>query len=41
LDYTASPLNPGLLQVTAGVVSLGAAVSIILLDVSMPVSSNR
>lgn len=36
LDYSASPLNPGLVQVTAGVVSLGAAVSIILLDVSMP-----
>ncbi|XP_023713086.1 transmembrane protein 241 isoform X5 [Cryptotermes secundus] len=36
LDYSASPLNPGLVQVTAGVVSLGAAVSIILLDISMP-----
>ena len=38
LDYSASPLNPGLLQVTAGVVSLGTAVSIILLDISLPVS---
>ncbi|XP_069692639.1 UDP-N-acetylglucosamine transporter TMEM241-like isoform X2 [Periplaneta americana] len=36
LDYSASPLNPGLVQVTAGVISLGTAVSIILLDISMP-----
>lgn len=36
LDYSASPLNPGLVQVTAGVVSLGAAVSIILVDLSVP-----
>ncbi|KDR15012.1 transmembrane protein 241-like isoform X4 [Zootermopsis nevadensis] len=36
LDCSASLLNPGLVQVTAGLVSLGAAVSVILLDVSLP-----
>ncbi|KAJ9584454.1 hypothetical protein L9F63_021208 [Diploptera punctata] len=36
LDYSSSPLNPGLVQITAGIISLGTAVSIILLDISMP-----
>ncbi|PSN55260.1 hypothetical protein C0J52_05838 [Blattella germanica] len=36
LDYSASPLNPGLIQVTAGVISLGTAISIILLDLNLP-----
>ncbi|XP_066992350.1 UDP-N-acetylglucosamine transporter TMEM241 homolog [Anabrus simplex] len=36
LDYSSSPLNIGLVQVTAGLLSIGAAISVIMLDITLP-----